>query len=91
MIGILRILVCILRTKKKKHLKKLQKYHYDLDYLFNEHNGEDYTTELPTSNNGINAIEEARNFLMNVEVIFYVKKQMKLEKNSIKKKSFIIF
>ena len=28
---------------------------------------------------------------MNVEVIFYVKKQMKLEKNSVKKKWFIIF
>ena len=63
MIGILRILVCILRTKKKKkHLKKLRKYHYGLDYLFNEHNEEDYTTEPPTSNNDINAIEEARKF-----------------------------
>ena len=62
MIGILRILVCILRIKKKKHLKKLQKYHYGLDYLFNEHNEEDYTTEPSTSNNDINAIEEARKF-----------------------------
>ena len=30
-------------------------------------------------------------FLMNVEVIFFVKKQMKLEKNFIKKKPFKIF
>ena len=30
-------------------------------------------------------------FLMNVEVIFLVKKQRELEKNSIKKKLFIIF
>ena len=30
-------------------------------------------------------------FLMNTEAIFYLKKQMKLEKNSTKKKLFIIF
>ena len=34
----------------KKHFKKLQKYQCGLDYLFNEHNEEDYT-----SNNNINA------------------------------------
>ena len=34
----------------KKHFKKLQKYQCGLDYLFNEHNEEDYT-----SNNDINA------------------------------------
>ena len=39
----------------KKHFKKLQKYQYGLDYLFNEHNEEDYT-----SNNDINAFKEAR-------------------------------
>ena len=39
----------------KKHFKKLQKYQYGLDYLFNEHNEEDYT-----SNNDINAIKDAR-------------------------------
>ena len=69
----------------KQHFKKLQKYQYGLDYLFNEHNEEDYT-----SNNDINAFKEARNFLRSVEVIFYVKKQRELEKNSIKKKLFII-
>ena len=55
MIGILKILVQTLRIKKKKHFKKLQKYQYDIDYLFNEHNEEDYT-----SNNDINAFKDAR-------------------------------
>ena len=48
-----------------KHLKnlknffwKLQKYQYDLDYSFNEHNEEDYT-----SNNDINAINNVRTLL----------------------------
>ena len=36
-------------------------------------------------------LKRLESFLMNVEVIFYVKKQTKLEKNSIKRKSFIIF
>ena len=39
----------------KKHFKKLKKYQYDTDYLFNEHNEEDYTI-----NKGINALQEAR-------------------------------
>ena len=68
----------------KKHFKKLQ---YGSDYLFNEHNEEDYIT----SNNDINAFKEIRKFLMSEEVIFYVKKQMKLEKNEIKRKLSIIF
>ena len=42
----------------KKHFKKLQKYQYGLDCLFNEHNEEDYT-----SNNDINAFKEARKLL----------------------------
>ena len=29
----------------KKYVKKLQKYQYGLDYLFNERNEEDYTTD----------------------------------------------
>ena len=44
----------------KKHFKKLQKYQYGLDYLFNEHNEEDYIEEPLTSNNDINAIQETR-------------------------------
>ena len=38
----------------KKYFKKLQKYQCGIDYLFNKHNEEDYTT-----NNGINAINDA--------------------------------
>ena len=69
----------------KKHFKKLQKYQYGIDYLFNECNEEDYT-----SNNDINE-KRLEIFLMNVEVTFYVKKQRELEKNFIKKKQIIIF
>ena len=36
-------------------------------------------------------LKRLESFLMNVQVIFYVKKQMKLEKNFIKKKLSIIF
>ena len=39
----------------KKNLKKSQKYQYDMDYSFNEHNEEDYT-----SKNDINAFKDAR-------------------------------
>ena len=41
----------------KKHFKK---YQYGLDYLFNEHNEEDYIAESQASNNNINAIKDAR-------------------------------
>ena len=44
----------------KKHFKKLQKYQYGIDYLFNEHNEEDYIKEPLTSNNDIDAIQETR-------------------------------
>ena len=37
----------------KKYLKKLERYQYGLDHLFNEE--EDYITEPLTSNNSINA------------------------------------
>ena len=39
----------------KRHLKK---YQYSIDYLFDEHNEEDYT-----SNDNINAFKESRKFL----------------------------
>ena len=42
----------------KNHFKKSQKYQYGLDYLFNEHNEEGYT-----SNNVINVIVDVRNTL----------------------------
>ena len=53
----------------KKRFKKLQKYQYGVDYLFNEHKEEDYA-----SNNDINAFKEARKFLNERRVIFLVKK-----------------
>ena len=62
----------------KKHFKK---YQYGLDYLFNE---------PATLNNNIN-VKMLESFLMNVEVIFYVKKQTKLQTNFMKKKQSIIF
>ena len=66
----------------KKHFKKSKKYQYDTDYLFNE---EDYTT------NNINAFQEARMLLNECRSNLFIKKQIKLEKNFIKKKSLIIF
>ena len=42
----------------KKGFKKLQKYQYDIDHLFNEHNEQDCT-----SNNDTNAFKEARKLL----------------------------
>ena len=43
-------------SKHLKNLKKhFKKYQYGIDYLFNEHNEEDYT-----SNNDINAFNEVR-------------------------------
>ena len=60
----------------KKHFKK---YQCGLDYLFNE----------PTSsNNDINAIQEVKSFLINVEVVFFIRKYRKLEKNFVKKKLY---
>ena len=44
--------------------------------------------ESTTINNGIKEVES---FLMNLEVIFLVKKQRELEKNFTKKKPSIIF
>ena len=41
----------------KKHFKKLQKYQYDIGYLFNEHNEKGYST-----NNDINVFEDAKEF-----------------------------
>ena len=60
----------------KKHFKKLQKYQYGLDYLFNEHNEEGYTT-----NNDINAFQEARKLLNERRSTLLLK-----ETNEIKKK-----
>ena len=51
-----------------------------------------YIRMEPTSqNSGINAIKEARKLFNSVEVIFHVKKQMKLEKSSIERKQSLIY
>ena len=46
----------------KKHFKKSQKYQYGMDYLFNEHNEEDYT-----SNNGIKDARELLNGIFDMK------------------------
>ena len=74
-----------------KHFKKLQNYQYGLDYLFNRHNEEEYITEPKPQIMILMHLKRLESFLMNVEVIFYVKNQIKLEKNFIKRKLFIIF
>ena len=69
----------------KKHFKKLQKYQYGLDYLFNEHNEEEYTT-----NNDITAFKEARELFNERRSNFLHKETNEIGKN-IKKKQSIIF
>ena len=66
----------------KKHFKKLQKYQYGLDYLFNEHNEEDYT-----SNNDINAFKEARNLLNERRSNLLLKETNKIRKKLYKKEA----
>ena len=63
----------------KKHFTKTQ---YDIDYLFNE---------PVTSNDAINEFKNARKLLNERRSTFYLKKQIKLEKNFIKKKLSKIF
>ena len=59
----------------KKHFKKLQKYQYGIDYLFNEHNEEDYTT-----NNGINAINDVRTLLNELRSNLFREETRKIRK-----------
>ena len=66
----------------KKHFKKLQKYQYGLDYLFNEHNEEDYT-----SNNDINAFKEARKLLNERRSNFLRKETKRIRKELYKKET----
>ena len=63
-----------------KHLNKIQKHQYGLDYLYNE-----------IMKNILMHLKMLEIFLMNVEVIFHLKKQMKLEKSLTKRKLFTIF
>ena len=62
----------------KKHFKKLQKYQYGIDYLFNEHNEEDYT-----SNNDINATKDARELLNEHRSNFSHEETKRIRKNFI--------
>ena len=62
----------------KKHFKKLQKYQCGLDfYLINT-----MKKTIPLIMI-LMYLKRLESFLMNVEVIFYIKKQRELEKNSI--------
>ena len=80
MIGILRILVCILRIKKK-HFKKLEKYQYGIDYLFNKHNEEDYT-----SNDDINAFNDVRKLFNEHRSNLLLKETKRIRKELYKKR-----
>ena len=67
----------------KKHFKKLQKYQYGIDYLFNEHNEEDYV-----SNNDTSAMQEIRK-LFNERIINLSREETKrIRKNLHKKEAF---
>ena len=81
MIGILRILVHILRIKKK-HFKKLRKHQYGIDYLFNEHSKEDYT-----SNNDINAFNEVRKLFNERRSNLLLKETKRIRKELYKKEA----
>ena len=59
----------------KKHFRKLQKHQYGLDYLFNEHNEED-----DTSNNNINVFKEARKLLNEARSNFLRKETKRIRK-----------
>ena len=61
----------------KKHFKKSKKYQYDTDYLFNE---EDYTT-----NNDINAFQEARMLLNERRSNLFCKETNEIRKKLYKK------
>ena len=70
----------------KKHFKKSKKYQYDTDYLFNEHNEEDYTI-----NKDINALQEARKLFNERRSSLLREETKRIRINFIKKKLFIIF
>ena len=66
----------------KRHLKK---YQYSIDYLFDEHNEEDYT-----SNDNINAFKEARKFL-NERKSNLLRKETKRTRKELYKKEAAFF
>ena len=67
----------------KKHFKKSKKHQYDTDYLFNEHNEEDYTI-----NKGINALQEARK-LFNERRSSLLHEETKRIRNKLHKKEVV--
>ena len=71
-----------LTNKEKKVLKNIDRYLKNISM---------HLKSLKKHFKKLMHLKRLESFLMNVEVIFYVKKQMKIEKNSIKRKSFIIF
>ena len=79
MIDILRILVCILRIKK--NFKKLEKCQYGIDYLFNKHNEEDYT-----SNDDINAFNDVRKLFNEHRSNLLLKETKRIRKELYKKR-----
>ena len=63
-------------SKHLKNLKKhFKKYQYGIDYLFNEHNEEDYT-----SNNDINAFNEVRKLFNELRSNLLLKETKKIRK-----------
>ena len=67
----------------RKHLKNLKKHFFNMVQIIYLMNPQPQIMILMS-------LEMLESFLMTVEVIFYVKKQRELEKNSIKKKLLII-
>ena len=79
MLDILRILVHILKTMKN-NLSKKQKYHYGLDYSFNE------DSEKP-----INKIKDTRNLLNERRCNLPLKETKEIRKKLYKKEVVIMF
>ena len=70
----------------KKHLKKLQKYQYGLDYLFNEHNEEDYNANID-----INVFKDATELLNEHRSNLLLKETNEIRKKLLKKEAVYNF
>ena len=71
----------------KKYFKKLQKYQYGIDYLFNEHSEEeDYT-----SNNDINASKDAKKLLNDLRSNVFREETKRIRKKLYKKEAVYNF
>ena len=74
-------------SKHLKNLKKhFKKYQYGIDYLFNEHNEEDYT-----SNNDINAFNEVRKLFNERRSNLLLKETKRIRKKLYKKETVYNF